>query len=81
VIHLQGGSTGLTPQRILMLYRAKLRYFAKHYGSTAERKLLRAMRLVTYIKIIVYTLLRGLGRGQAHKVDFWRTVSKGLTES
>lgn len=46
IIHAQAGSTGKTPERILRLYRGKLRYANKHLGATATKGL-RLLMLVS----------------------------------
>jgi GT2 family glycosyltransferase len=81
VIHVRGGSTGQTAQRILMLYQGKRRYFAKHYGAKAERRLLRAMRLAAAFKVFGYFLLSRVNQGFRHKDEFWKAVSTGLAEN
>lgn len=78
VIHVGGGSTGFTAQRILLLYRGKLQYFAKHHGDRAREMLSIAMRAATGLKVVWYTLLRWLGVDPMHKHALWRDVAKSL---
>lgn len=78
-IHVAGGSTGVTAERILRLYRGKLRYFYKHQGDRAHRVLLAAMRVATAVKTVWYALLRALSLGRVRKDALWRDVAKGLT--
>ena len=77
-IHVGGGSTGLTAKRILMLYRGKLQYFAKHHGDRARKLLLGAMWAATGLKIIVYTLLRVLSLGRVRRNELCWEVAKGM---
>lgn len=78
VIHIKGGSTGIIAKRILMLYRSKLQFFAKHYGSLDEHKLLRVMRFVTWMKVFVYKFIRIVSLGKIHKDVLWLSVAMGL---
>lgn len=78
VIHLEAGSTGATAGRYLMLYQAKLRYFAKHQGELASRMLLWAMWLTTWLKLLAYALLQRLGRGREQKMLLWNGIARGL---
>jgi len=80
VLHLEAGSTGHTAGRYLMLYQAKLRYFAKHHGAWVPRLLLRTMKLTTRLKLLGYTLLRQLGQDRAQKVLLWDGIARGLAE-
>lgn len=79
-VHVGGGSTGLTPERILRLYRGKLQYFAKTRGLAARRALLGAIWCATGLKVLVYTLLHGLSLGRVHRDVLWRAVAKGLVD-
>jgi len=80
VIHWGGGSTGLTPERYLMLYRSKVRYFAKHYGTRQAKLLLGAMRVTAHLKVLACGLLRQTNRSRARADDFWPTVADGLQQ-
>lgn len=80
VIHIGGGSTGHTAGRILMLYRAKLQYFAKHYGWSVERRLRGMMQLAALVKLLMYALLKSLSFGRVQRDELWRSVAKGLGE-
>lgn len=77
-IHVGGGSTGVTPERILRLYRGKLQYFAKHHGDRSGRMLLTAMRIATGVKVVGYTLLRAVSGGRVQKDALWREVAREL---
>lgn len=79
-VHVAGGSTGVTPGRLLRLYRGKLQYFQKHYGASGERSLRRAMRAVTAAKIFFYTLTNRAGMDRSHKETLWREVAQGLLQ-
>lgn len=77
-VHVAGGSTGVTPARILRLYKGKLQYFQKHYGGRARSRLQLAMRLVAGGKALFYGLF-SLGKpAYAQKKTLWRAVSRGL---
>ncbi len=78
VVHLEGASTGQTPERVLRLYHAKGLYFDKHSGARDRRIFLAAARLVTWLKVTVYTLLRHLTRGRVQKDALWRLVARSL---
>lgn len=78
VVHIGGGSTGLTPERILRLYRGKLQYFDKTQGPVAKCTLLGAIWCATGLKVLVYTLLHGLSMGRVRRDVLWRAVAKGL---
>lgn len=78
VIHVGGGSTVSSAARTLQLYRAKLQYFDKHYGSNARRRLLVAMRVTSWIKSKVYASTARVRRGQAVKDYIWQVVYAGL---
>jgi GT2 family glycosyltransferase len=78
VIHVGAGSTGPTSGRYLMLYQAKLRYFAKHHGALARRVLLWAMWLTTWLKRLSYTFLQRLGLDREQKILLWDGVARGL---
>lgn len=78
VVHLEGGSTGQTPERVLRLYHAKGLYFDKHSGARARLVFLAAARTVTWLKVTVYTLLRHLTRGRVQKDALWRLVARSL---
>jgi hypothetical protein len=80
VVHVAGGSTGIIPRRIVLLYRGKLQYFEKHFGIKARKKLYNAMRLATKLKVLAYSALRIISFGRIHKDSLWREVSKGLAE-
>jgi GT2 family glycosyltransferase len=78
-IHLEAGSSGMTANRRLRLYRGKLRYFAKHYGETAKFRLFIAMRILTIIKVWCFSMLRWVTLGNISRDQFWRSVSAGLS--
>jgi GT2 family glycosyltransferase len=78
-IHIEAGSSGMTANRRLNLYRGKLRYFAKHYGDSAKNQLLIAMRILTTIKVWSYSMLRWVTLGNIARDQFWRIVSAGLS--
>ena len=80
VVHVRGGSTGVVPRRILLLYRAKMQYFCKHFGNEAQAKLYKTMILATNIKVVIYTALRIASLGRAEKDVLWKEVSRGLEE-
>lgn len=80
-IHVGGGSTGVTPERILRLYRGKLQYFAKHEGQRARGAFLGAVWVATTLKVAGYTLLGLFSQRRAQKAALWRAVAQGLTAS
>ena len=80
VIHIRGGSTGIVPQRVLLLYRGKLLYFEKHFGQKKQAKLYRIIVLATRIKIIAYGFLRLITLGRTKKDILWKEVSRELTK-
>lgn len=79
VVHVEGGSTGQTVQRIMHLYSGKLLYFDKHFGLNAERRLKHVIVIATKLKMLFYRMLRVTSLGRIHKDDFWWAVSKELT--
>jgi GT2 family glycosyltransferase len=81
VIHVRGGSTGQTVQRVMHLYSGKLLYFYKHFGPNAERHLKRMMIMAAMIKGIFYRLLRVISLGRIQKDEFWWDVSKDLQQT
>ncbi|HEX7974234.1 MAG TPA: glycosyltransferase family 2 protein [Anaerolineales bacterium] len=78
--HVAGGSTGVTSGRLLRLYRGKLQYFHKHYGPGGQRRLKRAMRAVTAVKVAFYTLASRAGLTRSQKENLWREVARGLVQ-
>jgi GT2 family glycosyltransferase len=78
VMHLEGGTSGMNANRILLLYRGKLRYFEKHYGVPAKQKLLKTMQIITMVKVWTYSMLRWITLGHIKKDQFWRTVAVSL---
>ena len=76
--HVGGGSTGVTPERVLRLYKAKLLYFQKHDGEKAKNQLFMVMRLLVGVKLVVYTLIAKIYSGRVQKATFWRQVQIGL---
>ncbi len=78
VVHVRGGSTGVSPRRVLLLYRAKLQYFDKHYGVGESRKLWRMMRIATFIKMAYYTIIQTITFGRVRKAALWREIWRGL---
>lgn len=80
VIHIGGGSSGNTPNRMLILYREKLRYFGKHKGRASQEILLMGIWLATLIKLVGYFVLRVLTLGRVQKDFFWLRVVKGLPQ-
>jgi len=81
IIHLEAGSTGQTVQRVIRLYKGKLHYFHKYYGSKAEARLRRAMLVSAKVKSIVYSFIRLFSLGKFKKDEFWRSVSNELLNS
>ena len=79
VVHIGGGSTGVNAQRILLLYRGKLRYFEKHFGRRVARRLWAAMGFTALCKLCLYSLLRLLSLGKVRKDALWRGVAGGRT--
>jgi len=80
VVHVAGGSTGIVPRRILLLYRGKLQYYEKHFGREAREKLYHAMVFSTRLKVLAYRAVRIASLGHIRKDSLWREVSKGLAE-
>jgi GT2 family glycosyltransferase len=78
-VHMEAGSSGMTANRRLRLYRGKLRYFAKHYDENAKTRLFIAMRIMTTIKVWCYSMLRWVTLGNFSRDQFWRSVSAGLS--
>ncbi len=78
VVHIGGGSAGPTANRYLMLYKAKLTYFAKHYGDRTSRLYFISIWCSTVSKIFIFTLLRWLGL-RREKDTLWRNVARGLS--
>ena len=81
VIHVKGGSTGQTVQRVMRLYSGKLLYFYKHFGPNAERQLRRIMILATMMKGIFYRFLRVISLGRIQEDELWWDVSKDLQQT
>lgn len=78
VIHVGGGSTGITPKRLLLLYQGKLLYFSKHHGQIGKNQLLVAIKLTSVIKMLVYSFIRIFSLGRVQKDEIWRDVVRGL---
>jgi N-acetylglucosaminyl-diphospho-decaprenol L-rhamnosyltransferase len=78
VMHIEGGSTGLNAERMLNLYRGKLRYFRKHYGSSMKNKLLITMFIITKIKVWKYSLLKWTKSDFLEREQLWRVVAASL---
>ncbi len=78
VIHVGGGSTSSSARRVLLLYRGKLLYFNKHYGQSACKKLLFAMRITSWVKSKVYRFLGRNSTEHDNRESIWQTVSAGL---
>ena len=75
VVHIQGGSSGFNSRRVLMLYRSKLQYFHKHFGSTHSKLLYQSMVITVLTKRIYYSLLQ-----RTDLKRMWREVWQGLSE-
>ena len=71
LIHVRAGSTGKTPERILRLYRGKLRYFQKHQGIVRSWLLLTLFRLTTVAKLIIYSILSTFRPAAAAQRRLW----------
>jgi N-acetylglucosaminyl-diphospho-decaprenol L-rhamnosyltransferase len=80
VIHLEAGSTGQIVERVLRLYRGKLRYYRLHHGEISRFVLLSAMFFSSYLKFIVYGLIGILYPSLRNTSSFWETVVRGLRE-
>jgi GT2 family glycosyltransferase len=80
IVHQVGGSTAVPSGRVLMLYRGKLHYFAKHYGALAQLALYTAMWFATLSKLLIYSLLRGASLGRIKKDALWRSVARDLVK-
>ena len=78
VIHVGGGSTGVTAERILMLYHGKLQYYSKHFDDRVAHRLLAVMKLITTLKVKVYLLKKMLRPECGKKAQLWREVADGL---
>jgi len=78
VVHVEGGSTGQTVQRVIRLYSGKLHYFNKHFGANSELRLKRIMIIATNLKIVIYRFLKYLSLGHIRKDEFWYAVSNEL---
>jgi GT2 family glycosyltransferase len=78
VVHVGGGSMGVTAHRILLLYRGKLRYFEKHFGRRAAERLWAAMRCTSLGKLCLYSLLRLLSLGKVRKDALWSDIAGRL---
>ena len=78
VVHVGGGSTGVTAERILRLFKGKLQYYDKHQGEWACQRLWVAMWVSTRIKIMVYRLLKVVGKDKSDRARLWSEVSRGL---
>jgi N-acetylglucosaminyl-diphospho-decaprenol L-rhamnosyltransferase len=75
VVHVGGGSSGLTARRVLDLYLGKRQFFAKHYGRRKAHRLLTMMRVTSWMKVGLYQLF------DRQRVKLWRDITKGLGES
>jgi GT2 family glycosyltransferase len=75
VVHVGGGSTGLTAGRVLRLYGGKKKYFEKHKGHLQACALWWAMRISTWLKVLVYTTQQ-----KGDRVNLWREVGRGMGE-
>jgi N-acetylglucosaminyl-diphospho-decaprenol L-rhamnosyltransferase len=65
VIHLGGASsTGRRTHREADLYRSRVRFFRKHYGSRSAQLLKLQIYTLTVVKNIVHGTLRRLSRGR-----------------
>ena len=78
VVHVEGGSTGQTVQRVIRLYSGKLHYFDKHFGPNAEHRLKHIMLITTKLKCVIFRLLKYLSLGHISKDEFWYAVSNEL---
>jgi N-acetylglucosaminyl-diphospho-decaprenol L-rhamnosyltransferase len=78
VVHAEGGSTRSTAERVLRLYRGKLRYFRKHHSRLAAATLAAAMRLAIYSKALAYSLVRILSLGRVRKDQPWREAARSF---
>jgi GT2 family glycosyltransferase len=80
VIHLEAGSTGQIVERVLRLYRGKLRYYQLYHGEMSRSILLRAMYVSSYLKILIYGLIGFFKPSFRTTSSFWKAVVKGLKE-
>ncbi len=71
VVHVNAGSGGAAG-RVIALYRAKLQYFEKHHGKLPTQVLYSAMRLLCFLKILIYKVR---DRTREH---FWQEVNREL---
>ncbi len=78
--HVGGGSTGETAGRILLLYRGKLQYFKKHFGSVKRYLFYAQIWLATLVKVVGYTLQHWFSPRQPRKDSLWCAVLKGLAQ-
>lgn len=76
-LHVGGGSTGQTPERTMMLYQGKLHYFSLHLGQEETKRLIRAMRATSTLKVWAYTLLRPLPL-IPYRAQHWKDVCRKL---
>jgi len=74
VIHIGGGSSELTAQRVLDLYAAKRQYFQKYQGDAAAHRLLTAMWVASCLKLVFYGLC------SRPRARLWRQVVLKLNE-
>ena len=74
LLHVRAGSTGKTPERILRLYRGKLRYFQKHQGVLRSWVLLALFRLATAAKLVLYGVLSVVRPAAAPQRRLWAEV-------
>ena len=72
VVHVGGGSSGVTAGRVVQLYRAKVQYFEKHHGGRSSKALVSAMRGTSRAKVWLYAPIN------AQKAALWRDVCQGF---
>jgi GT2 family glycosyltransferase len=75
IIHAQAGSTGKTPERILRLYRSKLRYARKHWSPVSAKLLLTMIQASAFAKLSVFGLLALCKPSLTDQRRLWHTVA------
>jgi GT2 family glycosyltransferase len=80
VIHVGGGSTGETPERIVALFRGKSQYINKYQGKSSKHIYIAAIWITTLLKIVVFSVLRVVTMGRVKRDRLWFDVYKDLGE-
>lgn len=78
VIHVQAGSSGQTAQRMLRLYRGKLRYAAKHWRRWRGNALRSMMALSATIKVVSFSIASLVRPQLTPKRRLWQEITREI---